>query len=173
MFSVFFHLCYEGSVDLDAVTELTQRHMLEVQISEFGQIPKQLFDKPHVPKLKLTNSDIQSPSSSSSASFLFESCDNVVNEMDDISTIPTTTCDIINELIFYDDGPTHKDIINCMIYDKNDVIISVGKDGLMKCYNVIEHRQKRCVTIGSLPLSCCAKIDNSNTIVLASWDNTM
>lgn len=47
---VFYYLCYEGSVDLDQINDLAARHALEVQISEFGQIPKQLFDKPHVPK---------------------------------------------------------------------------------------------------------------------------
>lgn len=47
---MFYHLCYEGSVDLDKVKDLTARHALEVQISEFGQIPKQIFDKPHVSK---------------------------------------------------------------------------------------------------------------------------
>lgn len=47
---MFYYLCYEGSVDLDQINDLAARHALEVQISEFGQIPKQLFDKPHVPK---------------------------------------------------------------------------------------------------------------------------
>lgn len=50
-FSVFFHLCYEGAVDLDNIPDLEGRHALEVQISEFGQIPKQLFDRPHAPKI--------------------------------------------------------------------------------------------------------------------------
>lgn len=74
---MFYHLCYEGSVDLDNVANLTARHALEVQISEFGQIPKQLFDKPHVPKIcigsesmagwRLTHGLNQSASSSSTA----------------------------------------------------------------------------------------------------------
>lgn len=165
--------------------------MLEVQISEFGQIPKQLFDKPHVPKIKFFNSEnLPSPSiilPTSQSTFSLQSSSNNDNEFqqkqntkfnkdmsnDNLSTIATTTCDIINELIYYDDGPSHKDVINCMLYDGNGGIVSVGKDGLMKCYNVDERRQKRCVTIGQLPLSSCAKIENSNTIVLASWDNTM
>lgn len=51
MCPVFYYLCYEGAVDLDDIKELTKRHAIEVQISEFGQIPKQLFDKPHVARL--------------------------------------------------------------------------------------------------------------------------
>lgn len=47
IFLVFYHLCYEGAIDLDAITDLNQRHALEVQIMEFGQIPKQVFKVPH------------------------------------------------------------------------------------------------------------------------------
>uniref|UniRef100_A0A182PBK7 WD repeat-containing protein 55 homolog n=1 Tax=Anopheles epiroticus TaxID=199890 RepID=A0A182PBK7_9DIPT len=49
--NVFFHLCYEGSVDLGQINDLAARHAIEVQISEFGQIPRQLFRTPHVSKL--------------------------------------------------------------------------------------------------------------------------
>lgn len=44
---VFYHLCYEGSIDLTSITDPAQRHALEVQIMEFGQIPKQVFKHPH------------------------------------------------------------------------------------------------------------------------------
>lgn len=45
--SVFYYLCYEGSIDLDSLSDVNQRHALEVQIMEFGQIPKQVFMVPH------------------------------------------------------------------------------------------------------------------------------
>lgn len=47
---MFYHLCYEGNVDLDKIQDLNQRHALEVQIMEFGQIPKQVFTVPHPPR---------------------------------------------------------------------------------------------------------------------------
>ncbi|KAG4074535.1 hypothetical protein HA402_007356 [Bradysia odoriphaga] len=50
--NLFFHLCYEGSVDLHETNDLRARYALEKKISEFGQIPKQLFDKPHVPRTR-------------------------------------------------------------------------------------------------------------------------
>uniref|UniRef100_A0A182ML46 WD repeat-containing protein 55 homolog n=1 Tax=Anopheles culicifacies TaxID=139723 RepID=A0A182ML46_9DIPT len=49
--NVFYHLCYEGSVDLGLINDMAARHAIEVQISEFGQIPKQLFRTAHVSKL--------------------------------------------------------------------------------------------------------------------------
>ena len=39
--NLFYHLCYEGSVDLDTVDSLEERYALEIQIGEFGQVPKQ------------------------------------------------------------------------------------------------------------------------------------
>lgn len=43
----FYYLCYEGAVDLNSIKDWNQRHALEIQIMEFGQIPKQVFFKPH------------------------------------------------------------------------------------------------------------------------------
>lgn len=44
---MYYHLCYEGAIDLDSISDLNQKHALEVQIMEFGQIPKQVFKVPH------------------------------------------------------------------------------------------------------------------------------
>ncbi len=38
---MFFHLTYEGAVDVDAVTSPVELKALETQINEFGQTPKQ------------------------------------------------------------------------------------------------------------------------------------
>lgn len=46
-------MCYEGAVDLDTIQDINDRHGLEVQIMEFGQIPKQVFTLPHPKRLTL------------------------------------------------------------------------------------------------------------------------
>ena len=51
--NIFYHLCYEGSVDIETIHDLEQRYALEVQIGEFGQVPKQLFSSPHPGKPSL------------------------------------------------------------------------------------------------------------------------
>lgn len=56
---VFYYLCYEGAVDLNDIRDWNQRHALEVQIMEFGQIPKQIFEKPHPPKTCLLIKDFK------------------------------------------------------------------------------------------------------------------
>eukprot|EP01135_Chromosphaera_perkinsii_P000316 Nk52_evm85s62 gene=Nk52_evmTU85s62 len=45
--NIFFHLTYEGAVDLNAIKDPIERAAIEEQINEFGQIPTQLFTQPH------------------------------------------------------------------------------------------------------------------------------
>ena len=45
--NVFFHLTYEGSVDIDAIEDPALKLATESQVSNFGQTPSQLFTQPH------------------------------------------------------------------------------------------------------------------------------
>ncbi|KAH1108454.1 hypothetical protein J1N35_012222 [Gossypium stocksii] len=45
--NVFYHYTYEGSVDIDAITDPLMKASILAQINHFGQTPKQLFLKPH------------------------------------------------------------------------------------------------------------------------------
>ncbi|RLN88761.1 hypothetical protein BBJ28_00009385 [Nothophytophthora sp. Chile5] len=45
--NVFYHLTYEGAVDLDAIADLPTKRAILDQITEFGQTPSQLFRTPH------------------------------------------------------------------------------------------------------------------------------
>jgi hypothetical protein len=46
--NVFYHYTYEGSVDIDSVSDPAMKAAILAQINHFGQTPKQLFLKPHV-----------------------------------------------------------------------------------------------------------------------------
>ncbi|KAI9080258.1 hypothetical protein K1719_037652 [Acacia pycnantha] len=46
--NVFYHYTYEGSVDIDSVTDPALKASILAQINHFGQTPKQLFLKPHL-----------------------------------------------------------------------------------------------------------------------------
>lgn len=67
--NVFYHYTYEGSVDIDAVTDPAMKASILAQINHFGQTPKQLFQKPHVkrkvdrkfPPHPLKNSSLLTP----------------------------------------------------------------------------------------------------------------
>ena len=45
--NLYYYLTYEGAVELDRVTDSSERDALVMQIQEFGQTPKQLFTRPH------------------------------------------------------------------------------------------------------------------------------
>lgn len=140
--NLFFHLCYEGSVNLDNINDLAKRHALEVQISEFGQIPKQLFDKPHVPKN--TNTSPYSRRLSHN-NFRIDSINNV-DEARVENIFDGYLANDFNNLVFDSRYQSHKDLISCVICDiECKAIISTGKDALLKCYNFVEKRQMRLV----------------------------
>ena len=45
--NVFYYCCYEGAVNLDAITDPAEREALEGMIQNFGQVPCQLLKEPH------------------------------------------------------------------------------------------------------------------------------
>jgi len=60
--NVFFHLTYEGAVDIDAIADATLRDSTIAQIEHFGQTPSQLFTQPHVTRMaKHEQSDNEIP----------------------------------------------------------------------------------------------------------------
>lgn len=140
--TVFHHVCYEGSVDLECVYDMNDRHALEVQIMEFGQVPKQLFTKPHVRK---ATQSIQIPLSH---------VDETPQRIECIETIKL-----------------HKEAVTSVARVGNK-IISVGKDGALKVYDLSQGKQMRSVVLCSTPLSCCVMVDD-NTVAAGSWDNEM
>ncbi|XP_072468001.1 neurobeachin isoform X5 [Notamacropus eugenii] len=48
--NVFHYLTYEGSVNLDSITDPVLREAMETQIQNFGQTPSQLLIEPHPPR---------------------------------------------------------------------------------------------------------------------------
>jgi len=56
--NVFHHLFYEGNVDVFSIEDPLQRNATVGFINNFGQIPKQLFKKPHPVKRKSNGGDL-------------------------------------------------------------------------------------------------------------------
>eukprot|EP01113_Clastostelium_recurvatum_P033194 TRINITY_DN4361_c0_g1_i1.p1 TRINITY_DN4361_c0_g1~~TRINITY_DN4361_c0_g1_i1.p1 ORF type:complete len:3468 (+),score=1121.67 TRINITY_DN4361_c0_g1_i1:47-10450(+) len=52
--NVFYYLTYEGAVDIEQITDPVQKAATLAQINNFGQTPKQLFDKPHPKRVPVT-----------------------------------------------------------------------------------------------------------------------
>ncbi|XP_047515344.1 protein FAN-like isoform X1 [Pieris napi] len=136
-YNVFHHVCYEGSVDLESIYDMNDRHALEVQIMEFGQVPKQLFTRPHVRK---------------------------------ILTIPSPLKPVYEYKIECNDEiKLHKGGVTCVLRDAGR-IVSVGKDGVLKVYDVGLRKQIRSVIFSTTPLSSCVMVDR-NIVAVGAWDN--
>lgn len=133
--NVFHYLTYEGAIDLDKINDLAKRHAYEVQISEFGQIPKQLFNKPHVPRLNNNPPAILRRLSSLNSDAPPDAVDAHDNSFDDS----------FKEMTFLNNCQSHKDFISCVVVHGN-IVSSTGKDGLLKCYNMKDKRQTRLVS---------------------------
>lgn len=163
---VFYYLCYEGSVDLDDIDDIAKRHALEVQISEFGQIPKQLFQQPHVPRMIDVPPSIHLNESAQSSS-----PEEQVRRM----SLEESTGLIINSNISLEfEYQPHRKEITSVFYDASSkMIFSTSKDGSLKSYDVENRKQSRSVNLGTMPISACVKIPDSELFILGSWDNSM
>ena len=53
--NVFYYCCYEGAVNLDAITDPAEREALEGMIQNFGQVPCQLLKEPHPTRITFTD----------------------------------------------------------------------------------------------------------------------
>ncbi|KAM3397586.1 BEACH domain-containing protein C2 [Capsicum galapagoense] len=53
--NVFFYLTYEGTVDIDKITDPVQQRSMQDQIAYFGQTPSQLLTVPHMKRMPLAD----------------------------------------------------------------------------------------------------------------------
>jgi len=51
--NVFYHCTYEGAIELDAISDPTERKAVESMINNFGQTPSQLLKEPHPKRCSL------------------------------------------------------------------------------------------------------------------------
>ncbi|GAM22164.1 hypothetical protein SAMD00019534_053390, partial [Acytostelium subglobosum LB1] len=85
--NLFYHLTYEGSVDIESITDPFERQGLEAQINEFGQTPRQLFKTPHPQRLPLAMRNYNLTMSESSQS----SFNNLSFNVDDSGSLNSST----------------------------------------------------------------------------------
>ncbi|XP_072766799.1 protein FAN isoform X2 [Anoplolepis gracilipes] len=153
-----------GAVDLDTIRDINDRHGLEVQIMEFGQIPKQVFALPHpkrlttVPNLLYNQTLVTLPETMTSGN-------------------PCVKEKLINfaELVAFQ---AHKDSVTSIVRKNttSNEIISVGQDGMLKLYNINERKLTHSVSLSLLSLSSCISyytLSQRNILVAGSWDNTL
>ncbi|CAL1294758.1 unnamed protein product [Larinioides sclopetarius] len=168
--NVFYHLTYEGAVDLDSINDVNERYSLEVQIMEFGQIPKQLFTKPH-PQRRLPSPLDNLPDPVQNLISSKGSRTSSVSSTRSESSSKRWSKDVTKLTLCFD-CKGHKEIITdvCITKDKKH-IFSVSKDGLLKMYSLEEKRQLRSINVYNMALSSCSLMEDGRTVIVGSWDN--
>ncbi|KAF7269361.1 hypothetical protein GWI33_017614 [Rhynchophorus ferrugineus] len=151
--NLFYHLCYEGNLDLDSIVDANERHAFEVQIMEFGQIPKQVFTVPH-PRRKIGIPLLTEP---------FQ-----IQEEEVLEDIWKNVKDLQLKATFN----SHKTSVSQIhISEDGSKITSVGHDSKLKVFCLNQNRQIRSANIGDMPLSSCIPLSNGCTVIIGSWDN--
>ena len=73
--NLFFHLTYEGAVDVATIKDPVLLEAIREQIAQFGQTPMQLFRKPHPQRKPLEIANLQRLSRSSALAQIWEQTD--------------------------------------------------------------------------------------------------
>lgn len=66
----------------------------------------------------------------------------------------------------------HRLGITCMFYEvATQTIYSTSQDGSLKCFDWTTRQQTRSVNLGSMPISSCVRIPETEIFILGCWDN--
>ncbi|ORY27951.1 hypothetical protein LY90DRAFT_674226 [Neocallimastix californiae] len=156
--NVFYHLSYEGAVDIDKIKDPIERVSTINIIHNFGQTPSQLFKEPHPPRQEKTN-EIQFLLSTHydylvQSSFPLRSIDAPVGEINYINDskyfilkkyqtmIPNNlkyvewnfmdkcirVCNYENSKVLYASDILHTSDITCLKFADQDTMITGGSD---------------------------------------------
>ncbi|CAF0903476.1 unnamed protein product [Brachionus calyciflorus] len=190
--NLFYYICYEGAVDLDAISDYSERKSLEIQIQEFGQIPTQLFQKAHLPKSKqLTNEmDI----TVNDLDINIEKTENKISTSQVMSPIASTKinpfkiCPLNFKILDVKlTSKVHKSQINELIFvdyqqDKLPLICSVSSDNWIKIFSLEDRSIFRSHNESNFSISSVDYLqtgsDSSSSyksllLFLSCWDNSV
>lgn len=157
--NVFHHLSYQGSIDLEKITDPVERLASINIIHNFGQTPKQLFTKPH-PKRKLESQAIH-----------FEDC------IPDLRQPPTPMqihSEIITSVYVTPDRVLAGFGQKAFVPGKAENYVEWGfSDGSVRVFSLDGDRLLGLAeNLHSLPITCAVFTDE-NTLLTGSEDTTV
>ena len=199
--NVFYHLTYEGSVDMESISDPVQRHSYEDQIREFGQTPSKLFTAPHPVRLSREDALRAQASVQSSSTPLSSPVRNPapMTPQSPVSTpgrVPPSSpgaqpspmragaqplsrpagAHFPRSVADYMPGITtklHREAVtDCCTSSDGSVLYTVSQDSCLRAYGINEQRQIR-MTSFNLALSGCKITPDNRNLVLSSWDNNL
>jgi factor associated with neutral sphingomyelinase activation len=151
--NMFYPLCYEGNVDLDKISDLNERYAIEVQISEFGQVPKQIFSSPHPARYTSPPACLPAPAPAPQGG------------------PPPARWPRLRRLVRVGDHQTHREGVSALQL-LGDTVISASHDSNVRLYRCSSGALERSFSARSITISSIV-CPSPDTLVLACWDNSI
>ncbi|XP_060598454.1 protein FAN-like, partial [Ruditapes philippinarum] len=169
--NVFYYLTYEGSVDLDSIKDPNERACMEIQIMEFGQVPKQLFTTPHPVRSTSKEHPPDMAIPPHVISHEHRSKTPETDQVEEDAILQTVDFTNMHKIVTFS---KHKDsITDVKLCLEKKMAFSVSQDSLLKLYCLEEQRQLRSVTIANMALSSCIVMPDCKTVICGAWDNNV
>lgn len=156
--NVFLPSSYEGNVKIELISDPIERRAIKIQIAEYGQTPKQLFDSPH-PQRK------EKPSSSKPMYFTEIPFESITKD------IETENLDLHYELIKEKNIKLNK-CGNFLVRETKPEIFLFEKDHVLTVYDTTAFDYKKSLNITNSAVNCIKEIQN-NLFALGSTDGTI
>jgi len=156
--NVFYPLCYEGGVDLDKIGDPNERYALEVQISEFGQVPKQIFACGHPQRYTALPPQVH-----------VKVMERGVGQGD----VAGSGWGRFRTLARVGDHQTHKEGVSALGV-VSGLVVSASHDSNIKLYRWGEGQAGVERSVSARTITIAGVVSPSPcTIILACWDNTV
>ncbi|XP_065915844.1 protein FAN-like isoform X2 [Dysidea avara] len=180
--NVFYYLAYEGTVDLDKITDPERYAALEQQIREFGQIPDQLFTTPHPPKH--VKSELN-PTTACEGQLIHDVIEQCQIEQSNSPSDPTAAAPATSsspssswykfvDVVQHHCYKLHKEAVTSIKFSPNGkTVFSTSQDHSLKIYSIVDKVQKRSANISKVPLSSLDINTDGSVAVVGSWDNNV
>eukprot|EP00698_Gefionella_okellyi_P007557 TRINITY_DN1854_c0_g1_i1.p1 TRINITY_DN1854_c0_g1~~TRINITY_DN1854_c0_g1_i1.p1 ORF type:complete len:924 (+),score=194.54 TRINITY_DN1854_c0_g1_i1:40-2772(+) len=179
--NLFYHLTYEGAVNMDSITDPMERTARERQIQEFGQTPSQLFTVPHPPRRI-----ISTPSKPMTPVIRDTPLSPMTLPREASGDVLTSGTAAATAAVLGPWGPfsshkltatftSHREaVVAVCMDDSGDRIFSCSKDGTLKLFSIPERKQLRSTSMPSdMALSALCVVKDGSLAVVGSWDNNV
>ncbi|XXQ39809.1 BEACH domain-containing protein [Plasmodiophora brassicae] len=183
--NVFYHLTYEGSVDLDSIHSETERQCLLSQIREFGQTPSQLFTEPHpryqggerAPHSPVPHSPLKAAPRDNAAAAADSASADQIAAMNGTEPLSGQDGSRIAHQYTLQRFGVHQGGVTGVALDPNDssTVVSVSLDTTLKVFDRNDGRVRRSCRLDDqgFALSCVTMSAKDAVCIAGSWSNRL
>ncbi|EDV25542.1 uncharacterized protein TRIADDRAFT_23507 [Trichoplax adhaerens] len=161
--NVYHHLFYEGAVDISTIRDPLKRNAIIAFINNFGQIPQQIFKKPHpakrmripdtLPSITTPGSSTYSPFSANNDKLFYHALDSLVPSSHPLKELKGAVGQIVQTERSIYAVERNKVLIpsnynRCMAWGFSDFsfrILTLEGDKLLAVYECVHYGQTLCI----------------------------